>query len=81
MFYDYFVEIGKNITEYIGGNNNNYLDYMAHINQHNNSYFFRPIHCYSTEILIFSLKNESSNLNTTPVKILKSICDMISPCP
>ena len=52
---------------------------MTHINQHN-YFFFRPIHCYSTEKLICFLKNKSSNLNTIPVKILKSICDIISPC-
>ena len=63
----------------IGGNNVNHLDCMAHINQPN-SFFFRPIHCYSTEKLICSLKNKSSNLNIIPVKILKSICDIISPC-
>ena len=26
------------------------------------------------------MKNKSSNLNTIPGKILKSICDIISPC-
>ena len=46
----------------------------------NQIFFFRPIHCYSTEKLNCSLKNKSSNLNTVPVKILKSICDIISPC-
>ena len=45
-----------------------------------NSFFCRPIQCYSTEKSICSLKNKSSNLNTTPVNILKSICDVISPC-
>ena len=76
---DYFVDIGRNITESIGGNNANHLDYMTHINQPN-SFFCRPIHCYSTEKLICSLKNKSSNLNTFPVKILKSICDIVSSC-
>ena len=79
MFNDYFVDIGRNIAESIGGNNVNHLDYMTHINQPN-YIFFRPIHCYSTEKLIFSLKNKSSNLNTIPVEILKSICDIISSC-
>ena len=72
MHNDNFVDMGNNIAESILGNNNNQLDYMAHIN-HPNSFFFRPIHCYSTEKLIFSLKNKYSNLNTTPVKNLKSI--------
>ena len=67
MFNDYVVDIGRNITESIGGINVNHLDYMTHINQRN-SFFFRPIHCYSTEKLIFSLKNKSNNLNTVPVK-------------
>ena len=44
------------------------------------SFCFRPIHCHTTENLICSMKNKSSNLNTVPVKILKSICDIISPC-
>ena len=79
MFNDYFVDIGRNIAESIGLNNVNHLDYMTHINQPN-SFFFRPLHCYSTEKLICSLKNKSSNLNTGPVKILKSTCDIISPC-
>ena len=52
---------------------------MTHIHPPN-SFFFRPIHCYSTKKLICSLKNKSSNLNTVPVKILKSICEIISPC-
>ena len=79
MFNDYFVGVGKNIAESIGGNNANHLDYMTHINQPN-SFFFKSIHCHSTEKLICSLKNKSSNLNTIPVKILKPICDIISPC-
>ena len=79
MFNDYFDDIGRNIAESIGGNNANHLDYMTHINQPN-SFFFTPIHCYSTEKLICSPKNKYSNLNTIPVKILKSICDIISPC-
>ena len=68
MFNDYFVDIGRNIAKSIGGNNANHLDYMTHINQPN-SFFFRPIHCYSTEKFICSLKNKSSNLNTIPVNI------------
>ena len=52
---------------------------MTHINQPY-SFFFRPVHCYSTEKLICSLKNKSCNLNTIPVKILKSVCNIISPC-
>ena len=52
---------------------------MTHINQPN-SFFFRPIHCYSTEKLICSLKNKSSNLNTIPIKFLESIRYIISPC-
>ena len=48
MFNDYFVDIGRNIAESIGGNNANHLDYMTHINQPY-SFFFRPIHCYCSE--------------------------------
>ena len=77
MFNDYYVDIGRNIAESIWGNNANDIDYMTHINQPN-SFFFRPVHCYSTEKLICSVKNKSSNLNTVPVKILKSIRDIIS---
>ena len=62
MFNNHFLDIGKNIAESIGRNNANHLDYMTHINQPN-SFFFRKIHCYSTEKLICSLKNKSSNLN------------------
>ena len=79
VFNDYFVDIGRNIAESIGGNNANHLDYMTHINQPN-SFFFRPIRCYSTEKLICSLKNKSSNLNTVSVNFLKSICNTNSPC-
>ena len=43
-------------------------------------FFFRPIHCYSGEKIICSLKSKSSNRHTISVKILKSICDIISPC-
>ena len=72
IVYDYFVNIGKNIAESIAVNNNNHLDYMAHINQPN-SFLFRSIHCYSTEKIICSLNNKFSNLNKISVKILKSI--------
>ena len=37
---DYFVDIGRNIAESIGGNNANHLDYMTHINQPN-SFFLQ----------------------------------------
>ena len=67
MFNDYFVDIERNIAESIGGNNANHLDYMTHLNQPT-LFFFRPIHCCSTEKLICSLKNKSY-LNTVPVKI------------
>ena len=76
MFNVYFVDIGRNIAESIGGNNVNRLDYMTHINQPN-SFFFRPIRCYSTEKLICSLKNKSNNLNIIPAKILKSMCHYV----
>ena len=56
MFNEYFVDIGRNIAESIRGNNVNRLDYMTHMNQPN-SFFFRHIHCYSTEKLIYCLKN------------------------
>ena len=79
MFNDCFVDIRRNIAESIGGNNANHLDYMTHIDQPN-YFFFRPINCYSTEKFISYPKNESSNLKTIPVKILKSICDKITPC-
>ena len=51
MFNDYFVDIGRNIAESIGGNNVNHLDNMTHVNQPN-YLFFRQIRCYSTEKLI-----------------------------
>ena len=68
MVTDYFVDRGKNRS--IGGNNDNHLYYVAQINQPS-SIFFRPIHCYSAEKIICSLKNKCSNLNTIYVKILK----------
>ena len=77
MFNDYFVDIERYIAESIGVNNANHLEYMTHINQPNSS-FFRPIDCYPFEKLICSLKIKSSNLNTTPVKILKLICDILA---
>ena len=79
MLNDYFVDIGRNIAESILGKNDNHLDYMTHRNQPN-SFFFRPIHCYSTEKKICSMKNKSTNHNAIPVKILKSISDIISIC-
>ena len=79
MFNVDFVDIVRNITESIGGNNVNHLDYMTHINQPN-SFFCRPIHCFLSEKLICYLKNKSSNLNAIPVKILKSVWDICSPC-
>ena len=57
MFNDYFVHIGGNIAESIGGNNANHLDYMTHINQPN-TFFFIGVHCYCTEKLICYLKNK-----------------------
>ena len=47
--------------------NDNNLDYITNINQRN-SFLFRLINCYSTENIIYSLKNKSSNLNTIPAK-------------
>ena len=64
MLNDYFVDIGRNIAESIGGNNVNHLDYITHINQPNSLLFHRKINLLS--------ENKSSNLNTIPVKILKS---------
>ena len=32
MFNDYFLDIGRNIAQSIGGNNANHLGYMTHIN-------------------------------------------------
>ena len=60
MFNDYFVDIGRNSDESIAGNNVNHLDYTTDINQRN-SFFFRPIHCYSTEKLICSQYNSCEN--------------------
>ena len=76
MFNYYFivVGIGYSIAESIVGINNKHLHYMAHVSQPN-SFSFRQMHCYSTEKIIHTLKNKSSNLNTIPDKILKSICD------
>ena len=48
MFNDYFVDIGKNIADSIGGNNANHLDYMTHINQLNFS---------SHQFIVTPLKN------------------------
>ena len=49
MFNDYFVVIGRNIAESIGGNNVNHLDYMTHINQ--------PIFSSSDQFIVIPLKN------------------------
>ena len=54
------------------------ITWLTHISLCN--FFFRPIHCFSTEKLICSLKNKSSNRNTTPIKKCKSSCDVISSC-
>ena len=51
MFNDYFVDIGKYISESIGGNKNSHLDYMTNINQLN-SFFLIPINYNSQEKLI-----------------------------
>ena len=59
--YYYLVDIEKNIAASIGGNNKNYINFIANINQPN-SFFFRPIHCNSIEKIICSLKNKSTNL-------------------
>ena len=42
MFKDYFLDLGRNIAESIGGNNVNHLNYLTLINQPN-SFFSRPI--------------------------------------
>ena len=55
----YFVDIGKNIAESIGANNN-HLDYM--------DTFSSKKFIVSAEKIICSLKNKSSNLITIPVK-------------
>ena len=78
MFNDYIVYIENNIAESIWGNNESSWLHGSLISAH--VIFFRPIHCFSTEKLICSLKNKSSNRNTTPIKKFKSICDVISAC-
>ena len=59
-FNDYFIDIGRNITEWIDGNNVNHLDYMTHIIQplflQTNSFFFRPI-LFSSDQFIFLQTN------------------------
>ena len=52
---------------------------MIHVNQLN-SIFIRLIRYNLTVKIICYLKNKSSNINTVPVKILKSVCDVIIPC-
>ena len=49
MFNDYFVDIEKNISVSIEGNNVNHLDYMTHINQ--------PSSFSSDQFTVIPLKN------------------------
>ena len=49
MFKDYFLDKGKNITEWIGGNKNNHHNYTTLINQPN----LFP----SNQIIVIPLKN------------------------
>lgn len=76
-FNDFFVDIGKNIAESVGGGLNDHKQYLSHINIPH-SFFFKPILPSETSQIINSLKNKSSNLNTIPTKLLKSIRNIIS---
>ena len=49
MFNDYLVDIGRNITESIGGNTVDHLDYMTHINE--------PNSLFSEQFIVIPLKN------------------------
>ena len=77
IFNDFFVNIGRDIAESVDSGPDDHRQYLNHINQPN-SFFFRPVTPIDISVIIKSLKNKSSNINNFSVKILKSICDLIS---
>ena len=80
VFNDYFVDIGKNIAESIEGNSNNHLDCMGHISTNLILFSSDQLIVIPLKKIICSLMNKSSDFNTIPVQISKSMCDIISPC-
>ena len=68
MYHDYFVR--KTIAESIGGNNNNHLDYMAHINQ-TNFFFFRSLSIGPAPHVFFQITSQKLVWRRYQIKVIK----------
>ena len=78
LFNDFFINIGKNVAESVGSHDaNDHKSYLNHLNQPT-SFFFHPVLPSEVNTIIKSLKNKASNINTTPIKIMKIISEIIS---
>ena len=74
---EYFANIGTVISNEIPPNNVNPLIYLR--GSYQNSFYFSRVHPADVKNVIFSLKNKNCSLSVIPVKIIKSIADIISP--
>jgi len=74
---DFFVEVGKNISNSCQSIPVNPLDYINE--SYPNSFFLAPVTPQDTTSIILSLKNKCSNIHELPTKILKHIAHIISP--
>ena len=77
LFNNFFVNIGRKIAESVERNPQDHLQFLNHVNQPQ-SFFFQPVSPTEVGNIINSLKNKSSDINTMPIKILKTIKNIIS---
>ena len=77
IFNDHFVSIGRNMAESVVSGPNDHKKYLSHLNVPN-SFFFTPVTPNETHVIINSLKNKSSNLNTVSTRALKFVSKIIS---
>ena len=77
-FNNFFINIGKTITESVEDHDpEDHKNYLNNLDLQN-SFFFKPVIPTEISTIISSLKNKPSNINTTPVKILKLVRNIIS---
>jgi hypothetical protein len=76
-FNNFFVNIGKNITDSSPTDSTQHLKYMEHVHE-NNSFFFAPTNACDVLNVINNSKNKSSGLKSFSAKILKCIAELIS---
>ena len=76
-FNSYFVRVGQQVQESMSTNNIDPLAYMR--GSYQNSFFYSCVDKDNVESVIQSFKNKPCGLYCVPMKVLKTIADIISP--